>query len=106
MFGDIDLIFGIQVYNDELQIKFTFRFGPMIFGRVVPLRLRITNYCLRSVSSSPLKFTRFIQGNNIASTNLGNNKNVFEITFIIYMYAQSQMIEKSNKLKKTLIDIS
>jgi len=28
---------------------------------------------------------------------IGNNKNVFEITFIIYMYAQSQMIEKSNK---------
>jgi hypothetical protein len=33
-------------------------------------RLRITNYCLRSVSSSLLKFTRFIQGNNIAWTNL------------------------------------
>jgi hypothetical protein len=32
---DIDLIFGICVYNDELQIKFTFRFGPMIFGRVM-----------------------------------------------------------------------
>ena len=31
-------------------------------------RLRITNYCLRSVSSSLLKFTRFIQGNNIAWT--------------------------------------
>jgi hypothetical protein len=27
-------------------------------------------YCLRSVSSSLLKFTRFIQGNNIAWTNL------------------------------------
>jgi hypothetical protein len=35
-------------------------------------RLRITNYCLRSVSSSLLKFTRFIQGNNIAWTNLDN----------------------------------
>jgi len=23
------------VYNDELQIKFTFRSGPMIFGRVM-----------------------------------------------------------------------
>jgi hypothetical protein len=23
------------VYNDKLQIKFTFRFGPMIFGRVM-----------------------------------------------------------------------
>jgi hypothetical protein len=36
MLGDIDLIFGIWVYmyNDELQIKFTFRSGSMIFGRV------------------------------------------------------------------------
>jgi hypothetical protein len=31
-------------------------------------RLRITNYCLRSVSSSLLKFTRFNQGNSIAWT--------------------------------------
>jgi hypothetical protein len=30
-------------------------------------RLRITNYCLRSVFSSLLKFTRFIQGNNVFS---------------------------------------
>ena len=35
IFGDIDLIFGIWVYNDELQIKFTFRSGPMIFDRVM-----------------------------------------------------------------------
>jgi hypothetical protein len=33
-FTYIDLIFGIWVYNDELQIKFTFRSGPMLFGRV------------------------------------------------------------------------
>ena len=39
-------------------------------------RLRITNYCLRSVSSSLLKFTRFIQGNNIASTNLDMIRNL------------------------------
>jgi hypothetical protein len=39
MLGDIDLIFGILVYNDELQIKFTFRSGPMLFGRVVALGL-------------------------------------------------------------------
>ena len=32
---DIDLIFGMCVYNDKLQIKFTFRSGPMIFGRVI-----------------------------------------------------------------------
>ena len=39
MLGDIDLIFGIWVYNDELQIKFTFRSGPMIFGRIMALGL-------------------------------------------------------------------
>jgi hypothetical protein len=38
--------------------------------------LRITNYCLRSVSSSLLKFTRFIQGNNIAWTNLDMIRNL------------------------------
>jgi hypothetical protein len=37
--SDIDLMFGIWVYNDELQIKFTFRSGPMIFWRVVALEL-------------------------------------------------------------------
>jgi hypothetical protein len=39
MLGDIDLMFGIWVYNDELHIKFTFRSGPMIFGRVMALAL-------------------------------------------------------------------
>ena len=39
-------------------------------------RLRITNYCLRSVSSSLLKFTRFVQGNNIAWTNLDMIRNL------------------------------
>ena len=39
-------------------------------------RLRITNYCLRSVSSSLLKFTRFIQGNNIAWINLDMIRNL------------------------------
>jgi hypothetical protein len=34
MLGDIDLIFVIWVYNDELQIKLTFRSAPMIFGRL------------------------------------------------------------------------
>jgi hypothetical protein len=32
-------MFGIWVYSDELQIKFTFRSGPMIFGRVMALGL-------------------------------------------------------------------
>ena len=30
--GYIDLICGIWVHSDQLQIKFTFRSGPMIFG--------------------------------------------------------------------------
>jgi hypothetical protein len=34
------LIFGIWVYNDELLIKFTFRSGTMIFGRVMALGLK------------------------------------------------------------------
>jgi hypothetical protein len=42
-------------------------------------RLRITNYCLRSVSSSLLKFTRFIQGNNIAWTNLDMIRNLQQL---------------------------
>jgi hypothetical protein len=39
MLGDIDLTFGIWVYNDELQIKFAFRSGPMNFGRAMTLGL-------------------------------------------------------------------
>jgi hypothetical protein len=39
MLGDIDLNFGLWVYNDELQIKCTFRSGPMIFGWVMALGL-------------------------------------------------------------------
>jgi hypothetical protein len=35
--GDIDLIFGMGVYNNELQIKFTFRSGPMIFGQLTAI---------------------------------------------------------------------
>ena len=39
MLWNFDLIFGIWVYNNELQIKFTFCSGPMIFGRVMALGL-------------------------------------------------------------------
>ena len=39
MLSEIDLIFGMWVYNDKLQIKFTFRSGPIIFGRVMALGL-------------------------------------------------------------------
>ena len=47
-----------------------------IFFNSLSNRLRITNYCLRSVSSSLLKFTRFIQGNNIIWTNLDMIRNL------------------------------
>jgi hypothetical protein len=40
MLWDIDLIFGMWVYNDKLQIKCTFRSGLMIFGRVMALGLK------------------------------------------------------------------
>ena len=35
----IDLIFGMWLYLDELQFKFEFRFGQMIFGWVMALEL-------------------------------------------------------------------
>jgi hypothetical protein len=47
-----------------------------LFFNSLSNRLRITNYCLRSVSSSLLKFTRFIQGNNITWTNLDMIRNL------------------------------
>ena len=39
MLRDIDLICGMWLYNDKIQIKFMFRSGPMIFGRVMALGL-------------------------------------------------------------------
>jgi len=38
--ADIDLIFGIYLNYDKLQIKFEFRSGPMIFGWVMALGRR------------------------------------------------------------------
>jgi hypothetical protein len=54
MLGYIDLIFGVWVYNDELQIKFTFHSCPMIFGRVMALGL--LNFA-KYLVVSPLYFT-------------------------------------------------
>ena len=39
MLWDIDLIFGMWVYNDKLHIKITFHSSSMIFGRVMALGL-------------------------------------------------------------------
>jgi hypothetical protein len=40
MLRDIDLIFGMWVYNDKLQIKIRFCSGSMIFDRVISGRDR------------------------------------------------------------------
>ena len=51
MLWDIDLIFGMWVYNDKLQIKFTFCSGPMILW---PLDFEIwPNIQLSPLFSSP-----------------------------------------------------
>jgi hypothetical protein len=42
-------------------------------------RLRITNYCLRSVPSSLLKFTRIIQGNLWLYTLIPKNKSISQM---------------------------
>jgi hypothetical protein len=47
MLGDIDLMFGIWVYNDELQIMFTFR------SELWPLDFEIWS----NIQLSPLYFT-------------------------------------------------
>ena len=39
MLWDIDLIFGMWVYSDKLQIEFTFCYGPIICGRVMAFGL-------------------------------------------------------------------
>ena len=39
VFWDIDLIFGMWLYLDELPFKFEFRSGRMIFGWVMALEL-------------------------------------------------------------------
>ena len=56
MLGDIELMFGIWVYNDELQIKFTFRSSPMIFCRVMALGLlNVANICLLNIYGGDIR---------------------------------------------------
>jgi hypothetical protein len=50
MLWDIDLIFGIWVYNDDLQIKFTLRSSPMIFGQHTAVGLwNLTKYLVVTI---------------------------------------------------------
>jgi hypothetical protein len=39
MLGDIDLIFGMRVYNHNLQINFEIHSGGMIFGQLTVVGL-------------------------------------------------------------------
>jgi hypothetical protein len=36
----IQIIFGIQVYREGMQVKFKYGCGPIIIGRVIALALR------------------------------------------------------------------
>ena len=57
MLWDIYLIVGMWVYNDELQIKFPCRSGPMIFGWVMALGLFFAKYLVVTT------FFRYMLGN-------------------------------------------
>jgi hypothetical protein len=53
---DIDLIFGVWLYLDELQFKFEFRSGQMIFGWVMTLELV---FLVQTFSCSDFVFTSY-----------------------------------------------
>ena len=40
MVGWIQMMFGIQRYNEEMQVKFKYGCGPIIIGGVIALALR------------------------------------------------------------------
>jgi hypothetical protein len=40
MVGWIQMIFGIQRYNEEMQVMFEYGCGPIIIGEVIALGLR------------------------------------------------------------------
>jgi hypothetical protein len=48
----IQMIFGIQMYHEEMQVKFEYGCCPIIIGEVIAIRLRklIENDSLRSFS--------------------------------------------------------
>jgi hypothetical protein len=100
----IDLIFGMCVYNDKLQIKFTFRCGPMIFGRVLAKYLVVTtlfHYDTELQTWITLYMSRSLSGGDIIKwhskqimSGLKRGKNVHDIFYQkvscfhhdIYMY--------------------
>jgi hypothetical protein len=40
MVGWIQRMFGIQMYHEEMQVKFKYGYGSIIIGEVIALRLR------------------------------------------------------------------
>jgi hypothetical protein len=46
------MIFGIQMYHEEMHVNFEYGFCPIIIGEVIALglRKRIENYSFRSFS--------------------------------------------------------
>jgi hypothetical protein len=40
MVGWIRMMFGIQRYNEEMQVKFKYGCGPIIIGGIIALALR------------------------------------------------------------------
>jgi hypothetical protein len=48
----IQMIFGIQMYNEEMQVKFEYGCGPIIIGEVIALGRRklLKNKSFRSFS--------------------------------------------------------
>jgi hypothetical protein len=61
------------VYNDKLQIKFTFRSGPMIFGRVVAVsnhseqKMVTTKYLAKFQSPMAVSWPKIIQPERISN---------------------------------------
>jgi len=70
------------MYDDKLQIKFTFRSGPMIFGRVMALGLwNLANYLV----VSPFYFTMIWDIDLILGMRVYNHKNhKLQINFEIH----------------------
>ena len=84
MLGDIDLIYGIWVYNDELQIKFTFHSGPMIFGWVMALGLwNLVKYLVVTTLFTMIWDIDLIFGMRVYDHKLQINWNSFVILSLI-----------------------
>jgi hypothetical protein len=97
MLWDIDLIFGMWVYSDKLQIEFTFRSGPMIFGRVMALRLwNLAKYLVKKVVTTKY-LAKFQSPRAITRPNIiGSERNVNLIcNSLLYTHIQKNQVNIS-----------